>query len=115
MNELAAEITKALEEYSEEVDIALERTKNDLARQAVKELKSTSPVGTRGKYQKGWRVKKIGRMRVVYNKTDYQLTHLLEKGHAKRNGGRTRALPHIRPAEAHVQQSAEKTFKKRLR
>ena len=36
---------------------------------------------------------------VLYNAKYYNLTHLLEKGHPLRSGGRARAFPHIKPVE----------------
>lgn len=71
---------------------------------AVKEkIKSTAPKDT-GRYAKSWDVKKKKETTnsmevVVHSKTRYRLTHLLEKGHAKRGGGRVRAIVHIAPAE----------------
>lgn len=97
--DIASQIADALAEYSEEVNQKLEHAKSLVADETVAYLKDNSPVGRRGKYAKGWRKKKDGTSYVVHNATDYRLTHLLEKGHAKRNGGRTKAEPHISDAE----------------
>jgi len=68
-----------------------------------KETQDNAPVKS-GRYKKSWALKcqkETGTTleMVVYSKNRYQLTHLLEKGHAKRGGGRVRAIPHIGPAE----------------
>ena len=53
-------------------------------------------------------------MQTVHSPTRYMLAHLLEKGHAKRNGGRTRAIPHIAPAEQAGVQQLESLIRKAL-
>jgi hypothetical protein len=98
MIDVSKEISKALKEYTEDVTEGLEKAKKDVAKDTVKILKKTSPEQT-GDYKRGWSQKKVGSAVVVHNRTNYQLTHLLEKGHAKRGGGRVRAIPHIGPAE----------------
>lgn len=98
VNDLTEEITRALQEYSTEVEEGLEEAKVEVAKDTVKRLKQTSPKKT-GDYRKGWARKKVGTAQVVHNRTDYQLTHLLEYGHAKRGGGRVAGIPHISPAE----------------
>ena len=99
MQDIASEITKALTEYTSEVEEKLDEIKSDVADETVNMLKANSPTGRRGKYAKGWRKKKDGTGYVIHNATDAGLTHLTEKGHAKRNGGRTKAQPHISTAE----------------
>jgi hypothetical protein len=95
---LANEISRALKTYTAEVTEGMENAKEEVAKETVKVLKRTSPRLT-GDYAKGWSRKKVGTAQVVYNRTDYQLTHLLEHGHAKVNGGRVPGIPHIGPAE----------------
>lgn len=100
--ELSATIERELSAYSEEVAAHLKEDIKDAAQEMVNELRRTSPNDT-GEYARGWanRVEHESdediRV-VVYNKTRPSLTHLLENGHAKVNGGRTEARPHIRPA-----------------
>jgi len=69
----------------------------EVSKDGAQKLKATSPKKT-GKYATSWKVKKVGTKWVTYN-TRYRLTHLLEKGHAKVNGGRVPAKVHIAPVE----------------
>ena len=103
IDELADTVMKGLKEYAQ---LAADDLKEDVkkAGKTVKQqIESTAPRKT-GKYAKSWTVKKTKETSdsiqvVVHSKNRYQLAHLLERGHAKRGGGRTRAFPHIAPAE----------------
>lgn len=85
---------------------------NDVAKETVRELKKTSPEKD-GDYKKNWTYKKlrgdsVRNQVVIYEKKpEYRLTHLLEKGHAKRGGGRVSAKPHIKEAEKKAIESIE--------
>lgn len=75
-----------------------------VAKQAAKKLRQESPKGATGEYAKNWKVKtETHRMLVgatIYGDSPtYRLAHLLEHGHAKRGGGRTSAIIHIKPVE----------------
>ncbi|MGH1326594.1 HK97 gp10 family phage protein [Bacillus pretiosus] len=98
INDLANEIARELQRYSNVVEEDLEAAQEEVADNLVDGLKQNSPKKT-GKYRKGWRKKKEGKSTIVYNALKPQLTHLLEKGHAKADGGRVPAQVHIAPEE----------------
>lgn len=101
---LASALAAAMAEYSEKMTEQVMKAIDEESKESVKKLKSDSPKLT-GSYSKGWRSKRTysGRYsntNTIYNKTDYQLTHLLEYGHAKRSGGRVEGIAHIKPVES---------------
>ena len=102
------DITDILDGYGDDIQELIEKEASAIAKEGAKNLKATSPrnkknTANRGKYAKGWRVKKETKRGevhyIIHNATDYQLTHLLEKPHLKRNGGYTKPIPHIKPVE----------------
>lgn len=98
-SEIVRQISGACSYASDVVDAAAEETSQDI----VNELRATSPKqdGPQGgKYRKSWKYVRVGYCSYkVYSDKQYRLTHLLEHGHALRNGGRSKAIPHIGPVE----------------
>lgn len=89
-DEFSKTVMKALADYGDKTLDILETEVKDNARQTVKQIKASAPAG--GNYARGWshKAQKAGAYKLsdtVYNRTDYQLTHLLEKPHATRGGG----------------------------
>ena len=122
--ELEKAVTEYLKNYVEDIEEDVEDTTNTIVKEAKQELVQTSPrsgIARDTKYYKGWAIKNGGRTRkgkyyskVIWNKTNYQLTHLLEFGHATRNGGRTKPQPHIRPTEEKYKKEFEQELKKKI-
>lgn len=105
----------------EELVKELQDWTNTELRQKVNEaIKETAETGAKmlrgggtykertGKYTKNWdeKLRKKALTDItkteeysVYNKKEYQLTHLLENGHQSRSGGRVRPYEHIKPTE----------------
>lgn len=95
---IADAIARELRRYKLVLKEDIDNLADVVTKEAVTELKS-SPVTPRltGDYAAGWKRSRVRGKWIVHNKTDYQLTHLLEKGHAKVGGGRVRAYVHIAP------------------
>ena len=119
---LGAKIAKLMEEYASGVAADTKAEARAVAKEAVKELKQTSPEGPGSRkvhYKDGW-ASKVERENAVsisikvHNRKKPGLTHLLEKGYAKRGGGRVSGVPHIAPAEQRAAEDYEKRLKARL-
>lgn len=116
---VAVQMKQILGEFSDKVNVVLDKSAVQTADESVEKLRSTSPVGYSGSYASGWRVKRLSKGDyVVHNATDYQLTHLLENSHVIRNKygtwGRTSRghgqIVHIKP----VERWANKEFQKKV-
>lgn len=103
-DDLAKTVSQVLKEYEGATIEAMKKAVDRTSKQAVRDLKASSPKRT-GAYSRDWASKKRKKTnewayaKTVYNKKHYRLTHLLEKGHRKVNGGMVAARPHIAKVE----------------
>ena len=122
---LALTINEYLKDYGEDIEDAVVNNAQKEAKAAIKYLKAVSPEDTSRKkkratpYKDGWtrKTRKLGRYtfsQVVYNKTNYQLTHLLEFGFTHRDGKHVAGQPHIREAEKIYKEKFVDALKKEI-
>ena len=124
---LAKTIQEELMNDGVQVDDDVQEVFDEVGKMAVKKLKATSPVNEKGKhsgrYARGWIYdkKKTSNWKcagVVRNKTDPQLTHLLEYGHPiVRKGkvvGQFNGIEHIGKVADWVAEEIEKQLTNRI-
>lgn len=118
IDKLQKEILKALELEVDDIEEDVQELSKEKAEEACRELQNISP-HNKGEYANSWETKKgeSGKGQystVVHNKKHYRRTHLLEFGHANRDGSRTAAQPHIRKTEDKYVEEYVKELEKRI-
>ena len=111
-------IVQELETYRQDVTDGLKQEVKTVAKECKQDIQQNSPVLT-GSYRKGWKNKVeyegADDIRIIVrNRTDYQLTHLLEHGHGGKGGtakGAAPPHPHIGPAEKRAEEKLLKRVK----
>lgn len=100
---LADTVMEYLNDYADVSAEGMKKAVRKAGNTVKKEIGANAPKDT-GAYAKSWAVKNTKETAnalevTVYSRNKYQLAHLLEHGHAKRNGGRVVGKSHIAPAE----------------
>ena len=117
---LATALQQELSIYSDEVVDRVNQAGRDAAKKLQKLTKATAPVAS-GSFKKNIATKEDdvghGMKNFIWyvRPPDHRVTHLLVKGHATRNGGRTKADPFLRNALDQVLPEYEKAVEESLK
>ena len=113
LNSYCAELQKGIKKSVDKNTAEMERglKENSPRRHSKRKRGSGRRKWSAGSYARSWRTMTTSDTfssyeKEVHNKDHFQLTHLLENGHAKRGGGRVSPRIHIKPAE----EQAERNF-----
>lgn len=117
-DKLAESISKILAEYEDTVVKDTGELAKQFAKKGAQAVRGNASGQGWNDYAKGWTSQyeegRLSSQGVIYQKDAPGLPHLLENGHAKRGGGRTRAFPHIAPVEEKIVEEFEKAVIKAL-
>ena len=119
IDELSNAVMEQLDEYRELCVDEMKKAVKDAGKTVKTEINVSAPVRT-GRYAKSWQSKTTAESYsdievTVYSPKRYMLAHLLEHGHAKRGGGRVKAIPHIKPAEELGEEQLERDLTRALK
>lgn len=125
IEDLDVAIVDMLTDYKEQVSNKVYRAGDRAIKEIERKTIDTAPIGTRKNASSHFResiASKSERDRLGNSKhtwyvkaPNYRLTHLIVKGHATRNGGRTRANPFLANAVSSVLPKYEQDVEKAVR
>lgn len=108
--------------YSMDLQLEVNEIVKEVAKEGAKKLRARSPKKS-GNYSKGWTVHTSTKNErgiktttaTIHNKKKPTLTHLLEKGHLKRDGSKVQGQPHIEPTAKEVEEELLKKVEEAIR
>lgn len=117
--QLYDEIESLLDEYGDEIVEKNEEAIRSVAKEVTKDLRKAGSFGGTGKYRKAINYEmRRGRLtveaKIGAERPHYRLTHLLEFGHAKQNGGRTTAYNFVAPINNTIEERYVKKMEELL-
>lgn len=119
VDNLASTITEWLTEYNEEVTDVAKEAVDEVAQGVFDEIKNHVTWQDK-KYSNSFALKtsfedERNKRKTWYVKSPhYRLTHLLEFGHATRNGGRTKAYPHVKYGDQYLYNNFERVMREKI-
>ncbi|MDO4778467.1 MAG: hypothetical protein Q4A42_02800 [Tissierellia bacterium] len=126
LDQLGVVVQELIDEQIDGIDKAIEKATKVVRGKALKNVKAKSPVSKRArekKYNQGWGTRtekgRLSSNTIIYNKEQWQLTHLLENGHFIFNQhggsyGRTGEYPHIGDTQELVDEIFEEELIKEI-
>ncbi|HAE16018.1 MAG TPA: hypothetical protein DCG51_05650 [Erysipelotrichaceae bacterium] len=113
--QLYSEMVKLIEEYGSEVTELNEQAIKNVAKGVAKDLRKAGSFEGSGKFRKSIKAVTVKRRlgvdaQVGATAPYHRLTHLLEFGHAKANGGRTTAFNFVKP----INDTVEKRYREEM-
>ena len=117
IDKFAEEIQKVLTEYGFKTQAAISEATRVLSKKGAQAVKAQAKSTFKGSgwYAKNWTSRfeggRVSAQGIIYNDEAYMLPHLLEHGHANRNGGRTPGRMHIK----NVEEKIIKEFEQKVR
>ena len=125
MTDLVSQFKQIMDGYLQDVQDATDEATTEVGEKTAQFLKDNSGIRRHRKrksYVKGFKVtidrKGLTTKAVVHN-TEYRLTHLLENGHAIKNGtgrtyGKTKPIPHWSKAQDYAKKEFEKLIVEKI-
>lgn len=114
--QLPKAFAEIVEKYKDDLVSATNDVVRDMGRKTAAAVRTSASAVTKGKYARNWTFTVEGRVNptaIIYNRVP-GLPHLIEFGHAKRNGGRVPGKPHVKPVEDKAVIEFEKELIKKL-
>lgn len=122
IDNMASAIMRELETYANATGEVVSKTIDEVGKATAKEVKKNAEAKFgQGKYSRSWKYSRQNLHSsskfagVVHaNEDGYRLAHLLENGHAMRQGGRFEGRPHIKPAEEWMEKELPSAIQKNI-